>query len=199
MILLVNACIRGEDSRTLLLARHLLDKLAAKDPVPETADLVADPPVPLDSQTLALRQSLIEAGDYSHPMMRYARQFAQADTVVVAAPYWDLSFPAALKAYIEHLCVLGLTFTYNEEDRPVSLCRAKKLYYVTTAGGVIGEHNFGYDYVRSVMREFFGIRDCEIIMADRLDLVGEDPKELLDKALSRIDTLTCYFLDSGGN
>lgn len=54
-------------------------------------------------------------GDYRDPLFRYAKQFAQAADIVVAAPYWDLSFPAILKVYLEQICVTGLTFQYTPE------------------------------------------------------------------------------------
>ena len=34
-------------------------------------------------------------------MFDLAGQFAGADTIVIAAPFWDLSFPAALKQYMQ--------------------------------------------------------------------------------------------------
>ena len=61
-------------------------------------------------------------------MFELARQFAAADQIVIAAPYWDLSFPAALKQYFEQINVLGITFAYTPEGVPKGLCRARKLY-----------------------------------------------------------------------
>ena len=37
--------------------------------------------------------------------------------------------------YFEQINVLGITFVYTPEGYPKGLCRAKALYYVTTAGG----------------------------------------------------------------
>ena len=54
-------------------------------------------------ETLKKRTALIESGDYSDRMFDYAKQFASADTIVIAAPYWDLSFPALLKTYFENI------------------------------------------------------------------------------------------------
>ena len=67
-------------------------------------------------------------GDYRDPLFRYAKQFAQAADIVVAAPYWDLSFPSILKVYLEQICVTGLTFQYTPEGIPEILCyRAENL------------------------------------------------------------------------
>ena len=90
-------------------------------------------------------------------MFCYARQFADADTVVIAAPYWDLLFPAVLRIYLENITVCGITFRYSEKGIPESLCNAEKLCYVTTSGGFIGENNFGFDYVKALSSGFFGM------------------------------------------
>ena len=59
-------------------------------------------------------------------MFDLARQFARAEIIVMAAPYWDLSFQAALKQYLEQVNVVGITFRYSEEGQPVPLCRARR-------------------------------------------------------------------------
>lgn len=52
-------------------------------------------------------------------MFKYAHEFANADLIVIAAPFWDLSIPALLKVYIENIAVDGITFEYSleKEDR----------------------------------------------------------------------------------
>ena len=57
-------------------------------------------------------------------MFYYARQFAEADQIVIAAPFWDLSFPAILKAYMEQITVSGITFEYIN-GRPCGRCKKK--------------------------------------------------------------------------
>ena len=146
MLLFVNACARPE-SRTLALAEKAAHQIADRY---EMLDLFEDAPVPLNYVRLTERDALIRKGDFSDEVFRYARQFREADEIMIAAPYWDLSFPAILKCYTEAVCVNGLTFRYNEQGIPEGLCRAKRLIYVTTAGGYIPENNFGYDYVRQL-------------------------------------------------
>ena len=80
------------------------------------------------------RQRLLEEGDLSHPRFRYAHEFAAADRIVLAAPFWDLSFPALVKIYIENVSVDGITFGCNESGC-FGTCRAEKLMYITTRGG----------------------------------------------------------------
>ena len=105
-ILFINACVR-ENSRTLVLAKSIM-----KDMVGEISEvkLSLEDIKPLDRELLEKREGLIAGGAFDDPMFRYAKQFAQADEIVIAAPFWDLSFPAMLKIYIEQITVSGITF-----------------------------------------------------------------------------------------
>lgn len=177
-ILFINACVRPE-SRTRDLARTVLERLAGEV---EEVDLERERIGVLDSTALKLRDGCIEAGDYSAPMFRYARQFTGADTAVVAAPYWDLAFPALLKIYLESVLVNGLTFCYTPEGRPKGLCRLRRVIYVTTAGGTIEPFNFGFAYVKTLMREFFQVEDIRFLSAEGLDIAGADAEAILARA-----------------
>lgn len=180
MILFVNACVR-ENSRTLSLAKDFISYYNNNEPVTEV-NLQNAGLAPLDKSSLAAREAFIARNDYDDEIFAQARLLAKADKIVIAAPYWDLSFPSLLKVYIEQLCVMGLTFTYSADGMPVSLCRLRELVYITTAGGFIPEKNFGYDYVREVFTSFFGVKKCRCIKAEGLDIAGNDPDEILKTA-----------------
>ena len=117
---------------------------------------------------------------------KLARQFAEADTIVIAAPYWDLSFPAALKQYIEKINVLGITFEYTAEGYPMGLCKADKLYYVMTAGGNYVPEEFGYGYIKALAENFYGIKEVKLIKATGLDIYGNDPEKIMAEAVNSI-------------
>ena len=182
MLLYINACVRAQ-SRTKRLADRLIEKLGGGV---ERLDLASLSFPVADEAFLDRRDRLIAAGAFDDPLFDLARQFAAADRIVIAAPYWDLSFPAALKQYVEQINVLGITFAYTPEGVPKGLCRAKKLYYVMTAGGTYVPEEYGFGYVRTLARSFYGIEDVELIQAVGLDLVGADPEEILRECLERI-------------
>lgn len=179
-ILFINGTVR-ENSRTLELARAVIDQLEGDI---EEVDLIKEEPMHHTPEKLKLRDELIEKADYSHPMFDYAKQFAEADEIVVAAPYWDLLFPAVVRSYFEAICVGGVTFNFND-GRPNSLCKAKRLIYVTTAGGPIFK-NLGFEYVDALCRTFFEINDTLFIKAEGLDITGVDPIAILEKAKKEI-------------
>ena len=185
MILFINACARP-DSRTFALASKAVQ--AISDDV-EMLNLFEENIEPLDYDELSKRDKFIAEADYSDSMFRFAGQFCKADEIVIAAPYWDLSFPAVLKCYIEAICVNGLTFTYNESGIPEGLCKAGRLIYVTTAGGFIPENNFGYDYVKQLCNDLFGIRNTLCIKAEGLDIKGADISWILKSAEDEITGL----------
>ena len=181
-ILYVNACVR-EDSRTGHLADKLLEKLG--QPYEEVRLHALSFPT-ADEAFLRLRDRRISEGTLEDPMFALARQFARAETVVIAAPYWDLSFPAALKQYFEQINVVGITFRYSAEGVPVGLCRAKALYYVTTAGGGYAPEEFGFGYVSALARGDYGIPRVKQIKAVGLDLDGADVNGILKAAEAAI-------------
>lgn len=175
-ILFINACVR-ENSRTRVLAESiLLDRSAEVTEV----DLGKDHIRPLDRELLEQREKLLADGDRDHPMFDYAKQFAEADEIVIAAPFWDLSFPSLLKIYLEQITVSGITFEYVN-GRPYGLCKAKRLTYVTTSGGPIFA-DFGYAYVKALAQNFYGIRETKAYRATNLDVSGISAEELLAKA-----------------
>lgn len=177
-ILFINACARP-NSRTEELSRSLLSRLSGE--VTEV-NLYKENFLPLCNEGIEKRA----ASHLSDIEFDTARQFSDADIIVIGAPFWDLSFPSVLKIYLENITVSGITFEYSEKGFPVSKCKAKKLYYITTSGGYIGNYNFGFDYVKALAENFFGIKDISFFSAEGLDIFGTDVNKVMDEAKKRI-------------
>jgi len=194
--LFVNACVRRQ-SRTQRLARCLLARLDG-----ETAELsLSETAFPVaDEAFLCHRDRLIAASEFGDPLFDLARQFAEADQIVIAAPYWDLSFPAVLKQYFEQVNVTGVTFRYTPEGIPEGLCRARRLFYVTTAGGPILSDAFGFGYVEALAKGFYQIPEVRCVKAEGLDIVNADVGGILRAAEEEIERLPlCQTRHQGWN
>jgi len=122
----------------------------------------------------------------NHPILKYAYQFAEADKYVIAEPMWNLGIPAILKAYIDYVCVSGITFKYTEHGA-VGLCAGKKAINITARGGKYSEGPFaayemGDRYLRTIFA-FFGITDFTTISAEELDVIGKDVDAIVENAI----------------
>ena len=181
MVLYINSCVRS-NSRTDRIAKAVLDK---RGEAYEELYLPEEDLKPLSREAYEKRTALVEKGDYSDPMFRYAKQFAAADTIVISAPYWDGSFPALLKTYLENIYVIGLVSEYSPEGMPVGLCKAKELIYVTTAGGQF-DPTFSYNYVKALCERCFGIQNVKLVKAEMLDIVGNDAEQIVRDTIRRL-------------
>lgn len=194
-VLYIDCCIRRELSRTRTLAEAFLAALARRGGCAiERLTLMDEPLLPFRDGFFFQRERLLNAGALTHPRFRYAHRFSQADAVVLAAPFWDLSFPALLKTYIEHVSVQGITFDCDEKNGCFGICKAKRMVFLTTRGGAMegSPMDNGTKYMRD-MAAFFGIPRFDCIAADGLDLGIEPPERILAQAVARAETLAGEF------
>lgn len=195
-LLFVNGCVRGEKSRTLKLARRFLDRYQAQHPetVITERDICRDRLQPQYPEVLAERDELWNAGQLDQPMFEPARQFAGADKIVIAAPFWDLSFPAALRIYLERISVTDITFGYDAQGAMMGLCKADRLLYITTRGGYYAGTplDIATAHIKG-LGVMYGIGDVRFLDAEGLDDVRNDKQALLAAAMERADALAEVF------
>ena len=187
--LLIDCCVRKDRSRTARLAEAFVKALPEEYEVTRL-DPAAEGLVPFDLKSLDARDALLAAGQTDHPRFRYAHQLAEADLAVVAAPFWDLSFPALLKVYIENVSVEGITFRSTETGLQ-GLCRGKHLVFLTTRGGIYepgSDWEQAVPYLKAIQR-FFGFGDFRYVAADGLDIQGYDGEAALQKAMDEARAL----------
>lgn len=121
----------------------------------------------------------------NHPILKYAYQFAEADKYIIAAPMWNLSIPAILKAYIDYVSVVGITFKYTSEG-PVGLLNNKKAIYIVARGGEYenSPYEMGERYLRTIL-SFFGVTNIETIAIENLDVIGVDIEGKIEEAIKK--------------
>ncbi|MBR5345810.1 MAG: NAD(P)H-dependent oxidoreductase [Clostridia bacterium] len=187
-LLFVNACPRGKDSRTLALAEHLLRHLQQK--LPELIITRHDLPTmrlqPVNARRLKRKEALCDQRNWDDPLTAIGADFQRANAVIIAAPYWDLSFPSILKTWVENIWVRNLTFFYRD-DKPVGLAKGKAAVYVTTAGSYTAKHDWGTLYIEDVMKTL-GIPAFRAVKAEALDLLSSDPETILTIARTEAES-----------
>ena len=178
------------ESRTFKVSNSFVEEYKKNNPEDEiiTLDLYKENIDFLRADDLGKLFGPKDEESKNNSILKYAYQFADADKYIIAAPMWNLSFPAILKAYIDYVSVSGITFKYTAEG-PVGLLNNKKAVHIVSRGG--GYDNSPYEmgdrYLRTILG-FFGIKDIETIAIDNLDVIGvnfkEKVKEGIEKAIS---------------
>ena len=192
-LLYIDCCIRGRQSRTRKLADAFLAALPRRYHVTRL-DLTALDLKPMYGARFREREDLLKSGQTDGPLFDLARQLAAADAVVIAAPFWELSFPALLKIYIENVAVEGITFRGTERGL-VGMCHGERCVYLTTRGGIYqpgDPMDQGTSYL-SAMQKFFGLGSLECVSADGLDVDGMDAAALLRDGCRRATDLALTF------
>ncbi len=195
-LLFVNGCIsqRGEGSRTLALAKAFLETWKDLHPEAEVETVAPEALLalkPFEPGMLNDRDALAGIRCFDAPVYDLARQFRAADRIVVAAPFWDLTFPAALRTYIEYISANGLTYHY-EVDGCHGDCRAEKLVYLTSGGDVERPESLGVLYWKQ-LSAMFGIPAFDHVFAGGLDLDPARTAEILAEACEKARRLAETF------
>ncbi|UWQ58684.1 NAD(P)H-dependent oxidoreductase [Leisingera caerulea] len=187
-VLHIDSSARIEGSVTRDLSARIVSRLGADQVI--SRDLAAPLPLldgawvganftPADQRTdeqkqlLALSDSLVE-------------ELKQADTIVIGAPVYNFSVPSTLKAWIDLVARVGLTFQYTENG-PIGLLEGKRAIIVMASGGTQAgsDIDFATTYLRHVLG-FIGITDVEVVAADAMSI---DADGALAKAKTQIEAL----------
>ena len=176
-LVIIDACVRQADSRTLRIAEPILEALCPRfDKVyryhlPQMRGVA-----PLTPKTFAERG----AGQVPAWAVKAARRIASADAIVIAAPFWDMGIPALLKCFLEQVSLFGITFDDNGKTC-VGLCKGAPVLFVTTRGmdirtGSVREQASPY---LKALASLWGLGKVTTIAATNLDY--SSPEELAAK------------------
>lgn len=187
-VLYIKANIKNEgESRTFKVSDSFVEEYMKNNPQDEVIvlDLYKEKIDFLRPEDLGVVFGPKNEDSKKHPVLKYAYQFAEADKYIIAAPMWNLSMPAILKAYIDYVSVTGITFKYTEKG-PVGLLNDKKAVHIVSRGGEYGDapYEMGDRYLRTILG-FFGIHDIETIAIENLDVAGVDVQGKIEEGIER--------------
>lgn len=190
-ILIIDSCVRREESRTKQMLDKAVETLKSRheDWVFETLTLMDMDLKYWNTESLKVRDRLLLNGQHDAPQFRLGNQFREADGIVIAAPFWDLSVPAMLKVYIENISADGITFVTSEEGL-VGICKFQWLLFLTTRGGIWegSDMEMGSPYMEALSR-FFGNGKYYCAAADGTDIAGLDTEAIMEKALEEVEKI----------
>ncbi|MGR3562814.1 MAG: FMN-dependent NADH-azoreductase [Heliomarina sp.] len=188
-ILRIDSSASGAGSVTRKLTDKVIEKLA-----PDTVsirDLAAEPLPHIDPTWVAARVTPAEDRDEAAKASlilsdALVAEIQAADTLVIGVPIYNFSVPSSLKAWIDLIARVGVTFRYTENG-PEGLLTGKKAILAVASGGVpVGSPvDHATTYLKTVLG-FVGITDVTIVAADQLAI---DADASMAKADSEIGAL----------
>ncbi len=168
-LLYIDACIRNDLSRTKRIAKPIVEALKAKYEV----DTLVLNELELD----VVKEELIKkrsAGEIEPTVMQWANMVRDADRIVIAAPFWDMSIPAALKVFFELCSIFDVTFK-SDDKTCYGNCKAEKMLFITTRGMDIPtghELEQATSYLKA-LSWLWGIGPLQVVAAQNMDYVSE--------------------------
>ncbi len=195
-ILQINASARSEGSNSTRVADAIVAKLKSAHPeaVLELRDLARNPHPMLDEEALGAL--------FTAPAERSAAQAARvalddaviaqlqsADAIVLGVPMYNFGTPVQLKAWIDAIARVGVTFRYTESG-PQGLVTGKKVYVALARGGQYRgtPADTQVPYLKSVLG-FLGMTDIEFVYAEGLAMGQESATKGFDDARAQIEAL----------
>lgn len=115
-----------------------------------------------------------------------------ADHIVIGTSIYNFSIPAVLKAYIDHVVRVGVTFTSSYEG----LVKGKKATVILASGGVYtaGSPTEAYNVASSYLKQvlgFIGIVDTTVLLAGGTSAINMGKatlSELVGKFVPEVST-----------
>lgn len=199
-LLHVDASPRVERSKSRQLGRDFVAQWQANHPTARVVsrDIGREPPpfvteawvegayAPTDTQSAAARAAIAVSDAYVDELL-------SADDLLITTPIYNLSLPAALKAWIDQVVRSGRTFALTgsgyqglvEHKRAVILVTSGSDFRPNTPGGA---HNFLEPYLRAVLG-FIGITDVQVVYAHSLGAGDDVVAKSLADARTALNTL----------
>ena len=176
----IDACLR-DGSNTKKIAEAVISELSKRYDI-ETIRL-SDHNFPVvNNDILNDRNNSYVPEEY----VEIARKIAAADRLVIAAPFWDMSFPSALKVFFENMSLFGVTFDSNDKEC-YGLCKAEKVMYITTRGMNISTGDpleQATPYIKA-LSHLWGWGELTVISARNMDY--SSPEEIEEKIADAIN------------
>ena len=172
-LLYIDSCIRGELSRTKRIATPIIEKLKERYEV-ETI-VIND----LDLKPVQFDENRRRAGGIvSEEAVSWANKIKNADRIVISAPFWDMSIPAALKTFFELCSLFGVTFD-SDDKTCFGLCKAENVMFITTRGMKI-ETGDPIEQATPYLKALFwlwGIKGLEVVARSNFDYIPQEKIE----------------------
>ena len=175
-IIYVNAIIRKDESRTKRLADGIISSI--KDEV-ELKEINLNE-LPLNPYNEVTYEDKVNNGT-EELFYNLSKEIAECDGLIIASPFWDMSFPSLLKSFLEKISLFDVMFV-SDDKRCIGIAKCPFMYYIVTRGMDIedgDELEQGTPYLKALCW-LWGIKIFKVTSASNFDYL---PSDAIDKEI----------------
>lgn len=135
------------------------------------------------------------------------RELKAADILVVGLPMYNFGMPAALKAWVDGIVRIALTFDFDPQREnpyvPLLADRPRRALILTSRGGTgfdAGSPLAGLNHADTALRDvlgFIGITDVHVVGIEGEEAGGAAFEASVTRALARVEALAREWLGGG--
>lgn len=155
----ITSSARGAQSYSRGLSTAIIQKLTDRKEIGTVVerDLTQSPPPFLDEALVAEFYKHPDGiGEEGKRLLAYSDaifgEINQADVIVISTPMHNLGVSAPLKAWLDQLVRVGLTYQFNEDGSRSGCLKDKKVYLAIASGGKRAFWPEGYEFIESYMK-----------------------------------------------
>ena len=194
-ILHIISSSRGEKSFSIKLGNAIVEKIKTTYPgstVKETNLVEKQFPHLYEAQITSFFTPTEYRTPENNEAVRYSdeaiSEIMEADIIVIGAAFYNFGIHSTLKAWIDHIARVNVTFRFTESG-PEGLIHGKKVYIAVASGGIYSEgvmqsFDFAAPYLKAILG-FLGITDVTVIRVEGTEIPGVK-EYTLEKSISNI-------------
>ena len=195
-LLQINTSLFSEHGQSSVLAAQFVEKWRRANPDGRVVvrDLATNPVPHLTASRFAAflaepEKRTAEQAAIAAESDHLIEELESADIVVLGLPMYNFGIPSTLKAWIDHVTLVGKTFKYTENG-PVGLLADRKVVIFAARGGQYRDtpRDTQTAYVSNFLN-FIGVRSIEFVYAEGLAMGDAARGESLDAATRAIDKI----------
>lgn len=158
----ITSSARGAQSFSRRLSGAIIQKLTDRKEIGTVVerDLIQLPPPFLDEALIGEFYKHADlVSEEGKRLLAYSdtifSEIDQADIIVISTPMHNLGVSAPLKAWLDQLVRVGLTYKFNEDGSRTGCFKDKKVYLAIASGGKQVFWPQGYEFIESYIKALF--------------------------------------------
>lgn len=174
---------RGSESYSKGLSTAIVDRLIGKQEIDTVVerDLTKDTPPFLDRDLIgAFYKDPRSVAEEEKRFLKYAdavvSDVSKADILVLGTPMYNLGMSALLKAWIDQLVRVGVTYGYDENGVKRGHLNGKKVYLAIASGGKpeggAGQDEFIASHVKAIFNTYVGTTEIHTFRVEGTAMPG---------------------------